>query len=162
MTNFRNKIEKGFESLGFVIYRRKYLFLILMLIPFFMLASGVPKTTVDTSTEGFLHETDSARVAYNEFRDQFGRDEKIVIAIKTSGVFQFPVLEKLRDLQTELAENTPYLNDITGLINARSTTGDENSLLVEDLFEHWPETEAELEAIRQTALSNPLLKKFDY
>ncbi len=158
MTNVRNKIERSFENLGFVIYHRKYLFLILMLIPFFMLASGAPKTTVDTSTEGFLHETDPARVAYNAFRDQFGRDEKIVIAIKTPDIFQFPVLEKLRALQTELTENTPYLNDITGLINARSTTGDEESLIVEDLFEHWPETETELEAIRQTALNNPLLK----
>lgn len=158
MTNIRNKIEQGFENLGFLIYRRKYLFLAVMLIIFFLLASGAPKTTVDTSTEGFLHETDVARVAYNEFRDQFGRDEKIVIAIKTTGVFQFPVLEKLRDLQTELSENTPYLNDITGLINARSTTGDEDSLLVEDLFEHWPETPAELDAIRQKALNNPLLK----
>ncbi len=158
MKNVRDKIERGFENLGFVIYKRRYLFLILMLIPFFMLASGLPKTTVDTSTEGFLHETDSARVAYNEFRDQFGRDEKIVIAIKTAGIFQFPILEKLRDLQTELAENTPYLNDIVGLINARSTTGDEESLLVEDLFEYWPETEAELETIRQKALNNPLLK----
>ncbi len=158
MTNIRNKIEQGFETLGFLIYRRKYLFLVLMLIVFFLLASGAPKTTVDTSTEGFLHETDAARVSYNEFRDQFGRDEKIVIAIKTSGIFQFPVLEKLRDLQAELAEKTPYLNDITGLINARSTTGDEDSLLVEDLFEHWPETPAELDAIRQKALNNPLLE----
>ncbi len=157
MTNIRNRIEKGFENLGFVIYRKKYLFLVMILVPFLILASFLPKTTVDTSTEGFLHETDVARVTYNEFRDQFGRDEKIVVAIKTPGIFQFTVLEKLRDLQTELAENVPYLNDITGLINARSTTGNEESLIVEDLFEHWPENEIELEAIRQKALNNPLL-----
>jgi len=81
MTSVRNGIEKWFETLGHLIHRRKYFFLILALIPFIILASAVPRTTIDTSTEGFLHETDAARVAYNEFRDQFGRDEKIVIAI---------------------------------------------------------------------------------
>ena len=142
--------------MAYLIVRRKYLFLVAMLIPFLFLASGMPKTTIDTSTEGFLHEADPARVAYNEFRDQFGRDEKIVVAIKTPGVFQFPILEKLRALQNDLAENTPHLNDISGLINARNTTGNEDSLIVEDLFEHWPENQAELDKIRETALNNPL------
>ncbi|RTZ58025.1 MAG: hypothetical protein DSZ33_06620, partial [Gammaproteobacteria bacterium] len=156
MSRIRHGIESGFKRMAYLIVRRKYLFLVAMLIPFLFLASGMPKTTIDTSTEGFLYEADPARVAYNEFRDQFGRDEKIVVAIKTPGVFQFPILEKLRALQNDLAENTPHLNDISGLINARNTTGNEDSLIVEDLFEHWPENQAELDKIRETALNNPL------
>jgi predicted RND superfamily exporter protein len=94
---------------------------------------------------------------YNAFRDQFGRDERIALAIKTNDIFNFKHLEKLRDLHNELKENTPYLYDITSLINARNTIGSENSLLVEDLFEHWPKNQEELDKIKKNSFKKPYL-----
>jgi len=52
----------------------------------FALGTQQSALTMDTSTEGFLHKTDPMRIAYDEFRDQFGRDEKLLVAIKTKDV----------------------------------------------------------------------------
>ncbi len=57
---------------------------------------------MDTSTEGFFHKTDPMRIAYDEFRDQFGRDEKLLIAIKTDNIFDIDFLNKLEKLHKKL------------------------------------------------------------
>ena len=150
------KIDDQLEKMGYFVFNNKYKVLVGILVFVAFLLSNLPKTTVDTSTEGFLHKEDPSRVAYDAFREQYGRDEKLVVAIKTEDIFSFKQLEVLRKLHKELEAEVPYLNDITSLINARNTQGDEDSLLVEDLFEHWPTDKKELVAIKQTALNNPM------
>jgi predicted RND superfamily exporter protein len=50
----------------------------------------------------------------------------------------------------------PHLADITSLVNARNTRGETDRLIVEDLLEHFPQSEAELQALKKRAMSNPL------
>lgn len=150
------KIDKRLESMGYFVFNNKYKVLLGILVFVGFLLSNLPKTTVDTSTEGFLHKNDPSRVAYDAFREQYGRDEKLVVAIKTEDIFTFKHLETLRKLHKELQSKVPYLNDITSLINARNTQGDKDSLLVEDLFEHWPTNTKALAELKQTALNNPI------
>jgi predicted RND superfamily exporter protein len=150
------KIDNQLEAMGYYIFHNKFKVLVGVLMLAIFLLSNLPKTTVDTSTEGFLRDDDPSIIEYNAFRDQYGRDEKLVVAIKTADIFSKASLEKLSKLHKELEADVPYLNDITSLINARNTQGDKDSLLVEDLFEHWPTSDAEFEAIKKTALNNPL------
>ena len=82
MVNIRCRVERGFEHFASVLYRHRLVTLIVMTALIALLLSQIPKITIDTSTEGFLHETDLALMTYNEFRDQFGRDEVIIVAIK--------------------------------------------------------------------------------
>ncbi|MDA3909263.1 MAG: efflux RND transporter permease subunit, partial [Sulfurimonas sp.] len=118
--------------------------------------SNLPKLTIDTSTEGFLHHEDPALVRYEAFKDQFGQDEKIMVVVKTSSIFNFKFLEKFKTLHTELENNIPHLNDITSLINARNTRGEGDRLIVEDLFDNWPQNDKELEAVKQLALNGEM------
>jgi predicted RND superfamily exporter protein len=143
-------------GLGITKHRFKVLFVMLAIIGGFL--SNVPKITLDTTTEGFLHESDPIRIAYDKFRDQFGRDERIAIAIKTKDVFAPNNLQSLKALHTELKNDVPYLNDITSLVNARNTQGVGDTLIVEDLFEAWPKTDADIAKIKKTALENPIYK----
>jgi predicted RND superfamily exporter protein len=113
---------------------------------------------VDTSTEGFLHHNDPALLAYNDFRDQFGRDEAVIIALKPDKVFDLEFLATLKRLHEDLEENVPYIDDITSLINARNTRGEGDQLIVEDLLEAWPKNQAQLPVIRQRAMSNPMYR----
>ena len=158
MANIIEKIDNKLESLGSFIFNNKYKVLVAVFLLIGFLVSNLPKTTVDTSTEGFLHKSDPSRVAYDTFREQFGRDEKLVVAIKMDDVFKKENLEKLRKLHNELQEKVPHLNDITSLINARNTQGDKDSLLVEDLFKPWPEDAKALARIKKLALANPMYK----
>jgi len=154
ITSFRQRIEHGFESMGRTIYRHHWKTLLLMLALVVGLASQLPKLTMDTSTEGFLHESDPVLLDYNDFRDQFGRDEMIFIAIQSDAIFQQAFLQKLKKLHNELKDILPHLDDITSLINARNTRGAEGALIVEDLLENWPTDAAALQEIKQRAMSN--------
>jgi len=82
MSQIRRKIERWFETFGDLIYRLRWLALILTLALVAGLASQVPKITFDLSTEGFLHKDDPARMTYTQFRKDFGRDDLIIIAIQ--------------------------------------------------------------------------------
>jgi len=158
MKKLSKKVDELLYILGHALNRYRYLFLAILLILISMTVMNLPKTTIDTSTEGFLHENDPMILDYNAFRNQFGRDERVVIAIKSNGIFTFENLEKLKRLHNDLKEHTPHLYDITSLINARNTIGSQNALLVEDLFEHWPKNLDELEKIKKLALNNPIYK----
>ena len=156
--NWRHRSERKFESFSDIIFEnsKKTIVAILLLVALF--GSQLPSLTMDTSTEGFLHKTDSMRVTYDEFRDQFGRDEKLLIAIKTENVFDLNFLKKLEKLHKRLENELPYIADVNSLINARNTYGDQESLIVEDLFEVLPDTQAQVEPQKQRALNNPLLQ----
>ena len=158
MTTIRNRIEQWFEILGHWIYENKYKTLILMLLLIAGILSQLPKLTLDISNEGFMHEDDQSLIDYNAFREQFGRDEMILVAISAPDVFDREFLGKLRALHEELEEKVPYVDEITSLINARNTRGEGDTLIVEDLLEEWPETDEELSRIRKRALANPMYK----
>jgi len=151
-------VDTWLYRVGEGISQHKYLVLVAMIAILMAMIVNVPKITLDTTTEGFLREDDPVRVRYDQFQNQFGHDEKIVVAIKSDGIFELQNLTKLQKLHNELKSEVPYLNDITSLINARNTTGDEDSLLVEDLFETFPTTQAEVDPKKELAFSNPMYK----
>ena len=122
------------------------------------IVSQLPKLQVDISNEGFMHEDDQSLIDYNAFREQFGRDELILVAIESSDVFDIDFLKRLKTLHNDLEENVPYIDEINSLITARDTKAEADRLIVGDLFERWPENEEELETIKKRAQKNPLYK----
>ncbi|XCN74573.1 MAG: efflux RND transporter permease subunit [Candidatus Electrothrix aestuarii] len=158
MSRIRDRIEKRFAAAGRLLYRHNILTLLLLTVFVGGLLSQLPKLTLDTSTEGFLHEQDPALLAYNDFRDQFGNTEMVIVAVKGKDIFAPEFLQKLKKMHVELRDNVPYLDDINSLINARNTRGEGDQLIVEDLLEHWPETPEELAAVKERAVTNPLYK----
>ena len=159
ISNWRLKVEKEFEhfSLFIIKHRLKALFLTLLMI--FALASSLPKITFDTSTEGFLYKDDPQILMYNDFRNQFGRDEKIIVAIKTKDVFDKKFLEKLFALHQDIENEVPYIKSVDSLMNARKTVGNKSELIVEDLFlDGIPLEEDKLKAIADFAKQNSIYK----
>ena len=108
MKNLRNRIEAWFETYAHVIYRNRIKTIVIMLVLTAAMISQIPKITIDTSTEGFLHTDDPELVAYNNFRDQFGRDEVIIIAIQSADIFSQKFLETNQKLHEDLEENVPF------------------------------------------------------
>ncbi len=156
MSTTRKKIDRLFESLAGISYDYRFIAIIVALLITLPLVKNLPHITIDTSTEGFLHEEDPALLAYEKFRDQFGRDELIVIAIQPPKVFDVVFLNKLKAFHKAIEERVPYLDEVTSLINARNTYGDEDRLVVEDLLETFPETQEQLAALEQRVMSSPL------
>ncbi len=157
MTNWRLKVEKQFEHFSHLITKHRFKTLFLMLVMVLSLAINLPKITMDTSTEGFLYADDPQILMYNDFRNQFGRDEKIIVAVKTKDVFNTQFLEKLFALHSELEEELPYIKEVNSLKNARKTTGNEEELIVEDFFLEGIPSDAEgIEKIKDYALGNSI------
>jgi predicted RND superfamily exporter protein len=154
--NLRDRIEKGFESWTRWILRRRWLVIGVALPLAVAMASGVSRIEVDLAFEEFLHPDDPARVAYDEYREVFGREDAVVVAIRSAEIFSLGFLEKLRAFHRDIEREVPQLDEITSLINARNTRGEGDELIVEDLLEEWPADGAALAALRERVLSNPL------
>jgi len=154
--NWRQKAEILLENMGKFIVSKPVMIIVLLLALNIGMISNLPKITIDTSTEGFLHADDPALVRYEKFKEQFGQDEKIMVVINTPDIFEASFLKKLEKLHVELRDNMPHLADITSLINARNTRGENDSLIVEDLFENFPQTTQEIDAIKKIALNSEM------
>lgn len=155
---YKKKSEKFFaKAIGQVI-RFRLLVIVLTVLFTGLAVSNLRTLAIDTSNEGFFHENDPILLTYNDFREQFGRDDMIAVAIMSDEIFTFDFLEKLLRLHEDLEENVPHLNEITSMINARNTHGDGDILRVDDLLAHFPENEEQLIRLRDLVLKSSLYK----
>lgn len=160
--NWRIKTEKKFEIFSDWIYDNSKKCISSVLVFVAVIATQLPNLTIDTSTEGFLHKTDPLRIAYDEFRSEFGRDEKLLVAIKTKKIFDIGFLSRLEQFHKALEAGLPYITGVNSLINARNTYGNKDSLIVDELFEELPKNEKNLLEKKQKALDNPLFLNLLY
>ena len=109
------------------------------MISFFaILASNLPTIQVDTSTEAFFSEDDQTRIAYEKFREQFGRDEIVLALIHPKKVFDIEFLKKLKAFHENLEKEVPHLDEVQSLINVTAMRGEGGELIIEELMAEWP------------------------
>lgn len=152
----REAIEKSLEALGHLLYRWAYFVLILILISVGLGVTQISKIEIRASVDEFLRADDPVRIEYDAFLERFGRDDRIVIAIENDDVFELPFLAKLRALHQEFEDGVPYVIEVESLVNARETRGEDDTLVVGEFLEDWPESEADLAGLKARALANPL------
>lgn len=155
-SNWQSRTERLFERWGRFIVRHKWGASILSFAVTGWLLSFLPGLTVDNSAEAFLLPDDPAVIEYNLFREQFGRDDRLIIAVRAPDLFNREFLERLRSLHERIEAEIPHVDEVESLLNARVTRGDDEGLIVEELLDPWPATSADLERIRSFALANPL------
>lgn len=158
MSHLRSRLETMFYQLAVACYHHRIKTIIFILTLFFIPAFHVGKIAFDTSTESFFHEDASAILNYNTFRNQFGRDDVIIVGIKTDDLFNIKTLNKIKAFHDDIEKNVPYIDDVTSIINVRNIRGHEDELIVEDLLEEMPKTRSEIEALKNLALSDPFYK----
>jgi predicted RND superfamily exporter protein len=158
MQAVRDRVENWFGVFAGTIYLHPKLTLFISFLFVAALFSNLPKVTVDTSIEGFLHEDDPAMITYNRFKEDFGRDDLVVVALKPESVYSIAFLEKLRNLQKELEQKVPYLDEVTSLVNARETVGRGDELIVGDLLDPFPKTDADIADLKKRIEANQIYK----
>jgi len=160
MKTFKKNCEKTFERIARWSFRNKWLAGGLVIVVFLALVSQLPNLKLDTSNESFFRPDDKVLVDYNEFRNQFGKDEFIVIGISSPDIFSIEFLNKLQNLHQDLEQTVPHLDKITSLINVRNTRGEEDELIVEDFLEKWPQGSADLNTLKLRAQQNSLYTNY--
>ena len=149
-----HKLENLMGRFGSFIHDNPFKVLLVLVLLLAFPISHVPQIKMDTSTEGFMHDDDPVLLAYNEFRDQFGRDERVVLAIKSDNIFSLEFLKTLKDLHKELETNVPFLDEVTSLYNVRNTRGEGDKLITDDLLEPFPTTQAQVDDIKKRAMAS--------
>ncbi|WLE95975.1 MAG: MMPL family transporter [Candidatus Electrothrix communis] len=160
MSKIYKKSETLFRAFTAFVYERKYAALILMLLCTAGLASQLGKLTIDTRDESLFHATDPALIAYNDFKERFGQDEIFIVALQPAQGLDKDFFATLRRLHQELENTVPYIDEITSLANARVVRGDADTLSIEELFEHPPQTDEEAARIRKLIDHYPLYENF--
>ena len=117
------RLENFMGRVGAFIYDNPLKVILIVLALLAAPLAHVPQIKMDTSTEGFMHDDDPVLLEYNAFRAQFGRDERIVLALKSDNIFTLKFLNTLKEIHEEIEEKVPYLDDVTSLYNVRNTRG---------------------------------------
>jgi predicted RND superfamily exporter protein len=156
-TDIRVAIERRFGQWGEFSNRHSWLVIFGFLLVIAAFASQLTKLRIDTSNESILHETNPIRVTYNEFRHQYGRDERAILIVETDDtIYDTDFLKKLEALHRDLEDNGHRIVEVNSLINARRTWGEGDSLIVEDLLEEIPDTPEGLKALEEVVKANPI------
>ncbi len=143
------KVEHLFVALGRVFIKHPKTSLLIIFIVFSSLLAQLPRLRIDTSAESFLHPDAPSIVNYNKFRYEFGRDEFFVVMVSGQDIFDIDFLRTFSDFHQALDNNVSRLQSVESLVNVRSIYGDGDDLIAEDLLDSFPETEADLIAIKE-------------
>ena len=160
--NWRTKTESKIELFSDWLFENAKITIAVVFVFVVALGSQLPSLKIDTTTEGFLHKTDPMRVEYDIFRDQFGRDEKLMIAVKTRNIFDLDFLKKLDSFHHALENELPNIKGVDSLINARNTYGIEGELIVEPLIDNLPQNKKDLVKLKETVTNNSLYENSLY
>ncbi len=158
-TQLRARTEAGFARWGAFCHDHPWWIIAAISAALVFFSSYFSQMEVDTSNESYLRETDPARVAYDAFQREFGKDERIVVLVESDGdIINESFLRRLESLHQAL-ENTYQVDKVDSLINARLTLGRDDQLIVQDLLEDWPQDAAGFQLLRERILANPLYRQ---
>lgn len=155
--SLRDRVESFFALWSEYVIQHSKLILLLVIVVTAIIVPQIRHATMDLSVDSFLTKTDPSVAAYDAFREQFGYGDYCVVTIASEGdFFTLDNLQRLRALHEDLEQNVPHLETITSLVNVRHTRGEGDELIVQELRELWPSSEADIPAFRKLVLNNPV------
>ena len=131
-----------------------YLFVLVALTGFFGYFYATLPT--ETSVESLIIEDDPDLRFYEEFKDQFGEDEILVVGFPAEDVFARDILAYV-EAQTQRLEQLDEIEDVVSLTNVEDFIGSDSDFIVQPLVEDLPVNPQESQEIRSQALDSSLI-----
>jgi len=160
IASIKSSVESYFESFGLFVFDRPLRVLAASLSLVAFLAWQIPAIRVDTSSEALLQKNDPSLQAYNNFRDQFGRSELLIVAISSADIFSVAFVRRLQAFQDEIESKVPYVREVTSLINVRDTRGEGDELVVTGFLENWREPGTDFQQLKKRAAASHLFRNY--
>ncbi len=155
----RERADLQFERCALAISNRPWWVIAFCVLSVSMSAPYLSGIAFNTSPEDSLFPHHPERIAYDAFKRQFGNDAFVSISVETDGLFTLEFLEALRVLHEALEEQVPHIEEVTSLVNVRSTRGEGDELIVDELLDDWPQSEADLRALEARIRSTPFYQR---
>ena len=137
LTRINDRIETALTGFARFFFRHPLAALATLVLLAGIGLAGAKQIARDGSIEGFFHPDAPEITAYADFRRQFGQDGQIVIGVQSQDLFTAANLRRLADLHRALAQEVPFVEDITSLYNTRAVVGGEGLFVVNDLLAHF-------------------------
>jgi predicted RND superfamily exporter protein len=155
MVDYKSKIEKGFQHLGISVIRNRWIILLMTLVVAGLAATQLPKLSIATSVESMFTQHDQVITDYQQFRNQFGRDEEIVLLISSSDIFDLEFLTTIKQFHEDLENSLPLLKEVSSLVNAPFIESIDSDVRVGGFLDSLPSTEEDALQYRQRGHSYP-------
>ncbi len=155
----RSRVDQGFSRWAERIADAPKRVIALSLIASALLVSQAGRVEVTTNTDEFLLPHHPIRIAYDQFKEQFGSDKYVLVTLRHDDIFSADFLEWLETFHRHIEDRVPYVEEVTSLVNARSTRSEGDELIVGDLLEDWPRDPASLSRLAKFVASNPFYQR---
>ncbi|MFC1753798.1 RND family transporter [Thermoproteota archaeon] len=118
----------------------------------------LPKLEFDNSVDVFFDKNSRSYLDFQEWKDQFGSDQVIIVAFSDEDIFTENNLALVDEL-TGKFEMLPYVDNVRSITNVNDIIGFENDFIVESFVAEIPSDKKGLASLRKRALENPLYRK---
>ncbi|MFK7893448.1 MAG: RND family transporter [Granulosicoccus sp.] len=119
---------------------------------------GVFKLSLTNEYRAFFSEDNPELLAFEKIQKTYSTSDSILIMMLPSSgnVFEKDTLQAVLDI-TAAGWQLPFAQRVDSLSNFQHTYGLEDELVIKDLFRSLDKADADIEAIRETALAEPLI-----
>jgi len=143
------------QKISAFILRHSFLFIILFIVLALRLLFVLPKIEIDSGADIFFDKQGQSYVQLQDWEEQFGSDERIVIAFSDQDIFTAANLTLISTLSERL-ESLEYVDHVRSLTTVNNISGRDNDFIVEKLIEEIPAEKNALAQLKSLALGNPL------
>ncbi len=121
----------------------------------------LPKITTDTDPENMLEPDASVRVSHEAAKRTFGIHELIVVGFESErDLFNVEDLAKLFRINREVLNiKGVIIPDVLSLVTTDTMRKSGDTLEIRKLLEHPPQTQEEVQQLKETLLGNPLFRE---
>lgn len=114
-----------------------------------------PKVKMDNSVDVFFDKQSPSYVDFQSWKEQFGSDELIIVALHHNNIFTFDNLTAIKKI-TQKIELLDNVAEVTSITNVNDIVGDDQDFIVRQFIEDVPKEKAALNQLADQAKSNPI------
>ena len=144
------------KYIGFL-QRHRYVILLAAAMLTFLSLQAMKQMRFDNSDESFFQEGDPAVQAIERYRELFGNEDHVYVAVRDDvDVFRQPLLGTLDELAGELERKVPHIKEVTWIGNAEYMHGiGGNEIQTGPIFEEMPTDPKDIAEFKRTVLGFP-------
>lgn len=150
-------IETLLYRQAMLLWRWRIMVMIAALFVVAIFAFLLTRISIDTSIEGYLTDDDPHLTRYLQFRDQYGSDDLIIVALEAPQIFDSRTLLQLQRLHHRLADQTPYLASISSLVSVIVARSETSRIVLDTFLPEDPASWPPMAELARQAAEHPLI-----